>query len=69
MDERLVAALDQVDQRVQNVLSFLRSAERGEPIDPEALYGATHDMANVAASIRALRRLMRKAAGTATDSL
>ncbi len=60
MDERLVAALDQMDRRIQNVFSFLQSVDPERPADPEALHEAIHDAANVAASVRALRRLMRK---------
>ncbi|MFD2236492.1 hypothetical protein [Aureimonas populi] len=69
MDERLSLALEQMDKRVQNVLTFLQGVEPGRPSDPAALQEAIHDTANVAANMRALRRLLRRAMPEAGQGL
>lgn len=60
MDERLVLALEELEERSQRVYDLLRAADEGTPLSPQLLREALHDAANIVASMRGLRLLIRK---------
>lgn len=60
VDERLRLALEQLEERSQRLCTRLRKADEGSSLSAEETREALHDAVNIAASMRGLRRLIRK---------